>query len=97
MCPPPDASPPPDGPPPERPRDGLRRALGDDFARYSGLGLQLGVIVTLFSLGGNWLDQRLGTRPWFLLVGVLLGFVGGTISVVSRVPGSSGRARGGPS
>ena len=67
----------------------LRRALGDDFGRYSGLGCQLGATVTLLALAGYWADGRLGTRPWFLLVGVLLGFVGGTISIVAQVPPTS--------
>lgn len=80
-------------------KGGVSRTLGDDFALYSGLGVQLGVVITAFTLGGNWLDARLGTKPWFLLLGTLVGFVGGTISVVSRVPSSasgSRKERGGP-
>ena len=77
---------PEDEPKSDRPGGGLRRALGDDFGRYSGLGCQFGVTITVLSLAGNWLDERFGTRPWLLLLGVLLGFVGGTISLVSKVP-----------
>lgn len=60
---------------------GTRRRYG----RLAGLGVQFGVAVTLFALAGHWLDGRLGTRPLFLIVGVLLGFAGGTISLVKAV------------
>jgi F0F1-type ATP synthase assembly protein I len=65
---------------------------GSDYARYAGLGLQFGLTVVLLALGGYWLDTRAGTLPLFLLVGVFLGFLGATISLVRHVP----PARGGP-
>jgi F0F1-type ATP synthase assembly protein I len=47
--------------------------------RLIAMGLQLGSTVVgslvIFLLGGIWLDQRLGTKPIFLLVGVALAFV----------------------
>ena len=55
------------------------------LARCAGMGLQFGAAITLFSLAGHWLDGRLGTRPALLIVGVLLGFLGGTISIVKSV------------
>ena len=44
--------------------------------------MTLAVVVGLFAYGGLWLDDRLGTRPWFLLVGVLLGVVGGFVHLL---------------
>ena len=72
---------------------GARATRGNDFAKYSGLGLQLGAAITVLALIGHWLDQRLGTEPWLLVVGVLCGSVGGTISLVSKVPPPQGGRR----
>ena len=38
-----------------------------------GLGLQFVVTVLVCLFAGQWLDRRLGTTPWLLLAGVLLG------------------------
>jgi F0F1-type ATP synthase assembly protein I len=57
-----------------------------NMGRYAGLGLQFGAVIVAFTLGGYWLDQKLGTLPLFLLVGLGLAAVGGTISIVRRVP-----------
>jgi ATP synthase protein I len=51
----------------------------------SGIGLQLAATV-LAGLGLGYLaDRALHTSPWFLLVGLLLGVVGGGYSVVRTV------------
>ena len=42
----------------------------------AGLGTQFFVAVLLFAYAGNWLDERLGTSPLFVLTGVIGG--GGT-------------------
>ena len=55
------------------------------YGRLAGVGLQFGAAITLFALAGNWLDERTGTRPLFLVLGVMLGFAGGTISLVRAV------------
>ena len=69
-----------------------RRGPTNDLYRYSGLGLQFAASVALFALGGPWLDGRMGSSPWFLLVGVFLGFAGGLISILKKFPSSHGRA-----
>ncbi len=38
-----------------------------------GLGLQFVVTILVFLFIGQWLDRKLGTTPWMLLAGVLLG------------------------
>ena len=43
------------------------------------------VAVGLFTLGGWWVDQRLGTRAVFLILGFLLGAAGGMLHLLSRV------------
>jgi F0F1-type ATP synthase assembly protein I len=42
-------------------------------ARWSAIGIQIGVSVGLGALGGMWLDDKLDTDPWFVLAGILLG------------------------
>ena len=54
-----------------------RRPMGRDIpsaGQYGSVGLQFGIGLVVFALAGNWLDKRLGTGPWLLLVGVMLGF-----------------------
>lgn len=40
---------------------------------YAAAGLQFAVALILFALGGDWLDDRFGTGPLFLLLGVFGG------------------------
>jgi F0F1-type ATP synthase assembly protein I len=42
--------------------------------QYAGLGVTFAAAIVLFTLGGNWVDKRLGTEPWGVLLGVMLGF-----------------------
>ncbi len=43
------------------------------------VGIQLAVTVVVLFFLGRWLDERLGTSPWLMLAGLLLGIVGGMI------------------
>ncbi len=49
----------------------------------AGLGVQFAVALVLFGYLGQWLDQRFGTAPLFLLTGVLAG-AGGTFFLSYR-------------
>ena len=60
---------------------------GADYARYAGLGLQFAGSIGVFALLGWWLDEKLGTSPWLLLLGVFTGFGGGLYALVKKVPG----------
>ncbi len=42
-----------------------------------GIGIELSVVIGGFAYGGYWLDQRWGTEPLLLLIGVLIGTFGG--------------------
>lgn len=53
-------------------------------ANAMGAGLQFGVVICIFALLGNWLDGKFETKPWLLVAGVLIGFVGGTISLLKK-------------
>lgn len=43
----------------------------------AGAGMELAAAVAVFSLGGWWLDEKLGTSPAFILVGLFIGLIGG--------------------
>lgn len=44
-----------------------------DLGRYAGLGMQFAGSVALFGALGWWLDKRIGTGPWLLVLGLFLG------------------------
>jgi ATP synthase protein I len=57
-------------------RDPSKRGWEDalrDAGPYLGLGLSLAVCILLGLGGGYWLDRRLGTGPWLLLLGGVFG------------------------
>jgi hypothetical protein len=85
-----DGSEPPKEPPPSFTNPGR------GFARYAGLGLQFGAVLTLLALAGAWGDARFGSAPWLLLLGVALGFVGATVSLVKQLPPSGGAHKSKP-
>ena len=59
--------------------------VSKDYGRLAGLGMQFALSIFVLTYGGYWIDQRAGTLPLFLIVGLLLGFLGGTISIVRKV------------
>jgi len=42
---------------------------------------ELVLVPVLLSLGGWWIDSRLGTAPWFAVAGAVLGLVGATFKL----------------
>ena len=57
---------------------------GNRFAKYlrfSSVGLELGLSVLVGLFVGQWLDRRLGTDPWMLLLFLGFGLVAGFRSV----------------
>ena len=53
---------------------GPRRPEVPGAAQYAGVGLTFGAGIVLFTLLGSWLDNRLGTEPWGVMLGVFGGF-----------------------
>ena len=51
-----------------------RNDASGNYARFVGLGFTFMIIIALFTAGGYLLDRLLGTLPWLLLVGLLVGF-----------------------
>jgi len=65
----------PDGPPPR----------GSNFAKYSGLGIQMLAIIGLGTWFGVWLDGRLGSSPWGTVVLMLLSVFAAMYQVIRSV------------
>lgn len=63
---------------PERESGGLG---GDLFSVGIQVALAVGIPLVVAAVGGNALDQRLGTSPWVLLTLVLLGLVVAAVGV----------------
>ena len=70
----------------EREADG---SIGSAMS-WATVGIELAATVFLFGLLGWWLDGRLGSRPWLLIAGVFLGFAGGFVSLLKKVPPARG-------
>ena len=60
-------------------------AAGSSLGVYLGLGLQFAAAILLFVYLGQWLDRRLGTEPWLLLIGVFVGAGGGFYSIYRKL------------
>ena len=58
------------------------KAAGSEFAS---LGIAMGLAIALLALGGDRLDDRLGTAPLFVLLGVFAGFGGGCLALFGRL------------
>jgi F0F1-type ATP synthase assembly protein I len=64
-----------------------RKRVERQYLRFAGVGVQYAATILVLTLLGIWLDNRTGTAPLFLLVFLLLGFVGATWSLIKQVLG----------
>ena len=62
---------------------------------FAGIGLQFGFTILISAFAGVWLDNRLGTSPWLLLVFVFVGAAGGFYSMYRRVTAAQRRSKDG--
>ena len=61
----------------------------------SAAGLELGISVAIGALFGGWLDGKLGTAPWMLLVFLVIGLAAGFRGVLRAVARADRAARRG--
>jgi F0F1-type ATP synthase assembly protein I len=54
------------------------------WLRYSGLGVELGAAIAVPTLLGLWIDRQFATKPWFFLIGFLLGLAAGLTQFIRR-------------
>jgi ATP synthase protein I len=45
--------------------------------RLASVGIEFSISVVIGLLGGRWLDGKLGSEPWLMIVGLLLGVAAG--------------------
>ncbi|MFT5463781.1 MAG: F0F1-type ATP synthase assembly protein I, partial [Planctomycetota bacterium] len=64
---------------------GRSTRVGAGYGQFAGVGLHFAVTILVFAYGGYRLDLWLDTSPWFLLVGVFVGFAGGLISMIKKI------------
>ncbi len=64
------------------------RALSD----YLGIGFQIAVSFALFVLAGYWADEKFGTTPLLLLLGVVAGMIG-MVLVLMKVVKNANRKK----
>lgn len=61
------------------------RTQASQAGAMMGGGLQFAGAILIFLFAGRWLDQRLGTEPWLLLLGVLVGAAAGFYSLYHQL------------
>jgi F0F1-type ATP synthase assembly protein I len=67
------------------PRGGKPGRTAPGAADVAGIGLQFALVVMAGLLAGQWLDRRLGSGPWLMLAGMLLGFAATLHSAIRRL------------
>ena len=66
-----------------------------DAAGLAGMGFQFVVAILVCLLIGKWLDARLGTTPWLLILGVFFGATVSTVAMYRRAFPSNRSGKGG--
>ena len=61
--------------------------------RYSSVGLEVGLSVGVGYFAGSWLDEKLGTEPFLMIVFVLLGTAAGMLSLYRAARRALGEQR----
>jgi F0F1-type ATP synthase assembly protein I len=67
------------------------RGGGFSGAEFAGIGIQFALVILVFSAAGIWLDRRLGTSPWLLILFVFLGAGGQFFSLYRKAQAAQRR------
>ena len=70
---------------------GRRAEKGVSGAEFAGIGFQFAAAILVFVFLGVWLDRRLGTAPWLLIVCVFVGAAGGFYSMYRKMTTATSR------
>jgi ATP synthase protein I len=62
---------------------------------YAGAGLQFALAIVVFMFAGLWLDRKLGTSPWLLILCVFVGAAAGFYSIYRKLMTAQRRADAG--
>jgi hypothetical protein len=71
-------------------------SMGPGVGMWAAVGIEFGLYVVLFFLGGRWLDGKFGLEPWGAALGGLLGAVMGMYMLIRRVLRASENDTTGP-
>jgi F0F1-type ATP synthase assembly protein I len=69
------------------------RSTGTSPAAFAGVGLELAFLILLGLFVGQWIDKRLGTAPWLLILGVFAGAAAGFVNMYRILTTAERRAR----
>jgi F0F1-type ATP synthase assembly protein I len=67
------------------------RGGGISGGEFAGIGIQFALVILVFTAAGVWLDRRLGTSPWFVIVCVFVGAGGGFFSIYQKAKAAQRR------
>jgi F0F1-type ATP synthase assembly protein I len=65
----------------------LHRRKSISGSEFAGVGMQFALTIVVFALAGIWLDKRLGTDPWLVILMVFGGATLGFWSMYRRMVG----------
>jgi F0F1-type ATP synthase assembly protein I len=71
-----------------------RKRVERQYLRFAGVGIQYAATILVLTLLGIWVDNRANTAPLFLLVFLLVGFIGATWSLIQQVLGPGKKQEG---
>jgi ATP synthase protein I len=69
-----------------------QRAATPSAGDYAGIGLQFAFSIVAFMFAGMWLDRRLDTSPWLLILFVFGGAGAGFYSIYRKLMAAQRRA-----
>jgi ATP synthase protein I len=81
----------PGGGPSAGPPGGKEASGGPSASEFAGVGLQFAASIVLCLFAGQWLDRKLGTAPWLLIVGVFFGAGAGFHSLYRKLMAAQAR------
>ena len=61
------------------------------YGSLGAVGIELSISTVLGLLAGQWVDGKLGTDPWFLILGLLIGVASGFRSLIREARKASKR------
>jgi len=66
--------------------DKPKNSTGASFARFSAVGIQMGIIIALFTWLGTYLDDKYKTKtPWWTIGLSLFGVIAGLTLIIKEV------------
>ena len=79
---------------PAKDNGGGRGNQGVSAGAFAGLGVQFAASILIFLYGGRWLDGKLGTAPYLLMVGAFAGAALGFFVMYRRLTAADRGADG---